>query len=112
MEGFFVLLIGYFIFLIIDYHRAIENGNLIKAYQEDKKQYAIDNHKPVWYYGVSQGKPIYIETLTDKKVYKGIDNFGFKRWFYEENKKPMVYTYNKKLQNCLIANSAKAKIFI
>lgn len=109
MGEFFFMLIGYFVFLIINYNRAVKIGNLNCFYQEDRKEYTLSNHKPVWFYGVEQGKPIYIETSTNKKIYKGIDNFGFNRWFYIENNKPMTYVYNEQLQNKLKINSTKAK---
>lgn len=109
MGEFFFMIIGYFIFLFVNYNRAAKIGNLNCFYQEDRKEYAVKYNKPVWYYGIKNNNPIYLETTTNQEVYKGIDNYGFERWFYKKSNKPIIYAIDKRIEDKLNINILKAK---
>lgn len=106
--GFFSLLIGYIVFLLMNYK---EGSKIWK--QEGKecnrsKEYAINHNKPVWFYGYYKNEKIYIETKSNRKVFKGIDKNGLKRWYYTDTKRPMEYTEDKILINNIKQNKAVA----
>lgn len=108
MAGFFSLLIGYFVFLIISYFNSREIGIRNQFYREDRKEYAIKNNKPVWFERMNGDERVYLEVNTNKRVYKGTDKYGLKRWYYEKTKKPMQYAEDKKILQSLVHNKSIA----
>ena len=108
MAGFFSIVIGYFMFLAISYYKAKKIGNEKRFYRNERKEYAIKYNKPVWLGRIENNKCIYLETKSDKKVYRDIDKYGLKRWYYIKTKQPMQYTENKKIMRSLMCNETIA----
>lgn len=108
MVGFFSLLIGYFVLLIISYYKASKFGVRNQFYKNERKEYAINNNKPVWFERMNGDKRIYLETRSNKRVYKDIDKYGLKRWYYEKSKQPMQYAKDNKILQSLIHNKSIA----
>ena len=108
MEGFFVLLIGYFVFLIATYHDGNKVWKKDAQYQNSKKQFAISHNKPVWFYGYEKDKKVFIETNTGRRVFQGTDIQGLKRWYYTDTKKPMKYPEDKRILLSLERNKSIA----
>ena len=92
MAGFFSILIGYFVFLIISYYKVNKFGVRNQFYRDERKKYAINNNKSVWF------------ERMNRKVYKGVDKYGLKRWYYEKSEQPMQYTEDKRILQSLIHN--------
>lgn len=115
MAGFFSLLIGYFVFLIISYFNGKKIWDKNKYYYNNKKEYAIKHNKPVWFEGYNnQREKTFAETRSMKKVFKGIDKNGLKRWYYTDTKNPMQYVEDEKIiksieQNKIAALTEKRK---
>lgn len=108
--GFFSLLIGYFVFLIINYHKANKVWKQETIYRNKNKQYSIDNNKPVWFHGYYKDKQIYTETRSEREVFKGIDKNGLRRWYYTDTKKPMQYAEDKRIITSINRNKTIALI--
>lgn len=102
--GFFSILIGYLIFLLMSYHEASKIGNRNRSEQNYRKQYAIDYHKTVWLKCMRGDERIYVETRSGKEVYKDIDKHGLSRWYYTNTKRPMQYAEDKRLLTSLNHN--------
>ena len=108
MVGFFSLLIGYFVLLIISYYKANKIGIRNQFYREDRKEYAIKNNKSVWFEKMNGDERIYLEVNTNRRVYKGTDKYGLRRWYYEKTEKPMQYIEDKRVMQSLIRNKTIA----
>lgn len=108
MGEFFLILIGYFVFLLMNYKKANEISKQNKFEQDDNKQYAIKFNKPVWFKTIEKDKEVYIETRSGRKVFKGIDKNGFKRWYYFDSKQPMQYFKDERILQSLSCNQTVA----
>ena len=104
MAGFFSILIGYFVFLIISYYKVNKFGVRNQFYRDERKKYAINNNKSVWFERMDGDERIYLKTDNNRKVYKGVDKYGLKRWYYEKSEQPMQYTEDKRILQSLIHN--------
>ena len=108
MAGFFWLLIGYFAFLIMTYH---DGSKVWKANERDRKkrkQNAIINNIPVYFYGYEKDNKVYAETKTDRKLFSGTDKSGRKRWYYRTTKTPMNYFEDKRIMESIERNKTMA----
>ena len=56
--GFFSLLIGYFVFLIMTYREGNKVWKQEANNRNKNKQYAIEHNRPVWFYGYYKDKQI------------------------------------------------------
>lgn len=108
MVGFFSLLIGYFVLLIISYYKANKIGIRNQFYRENRKEYAIKNNKPVWFEKMNGDERIYLEVNTNRRVYKGTDKYGLRRWYYEKTERPIQYAEDKRVMQSLIRNKTIA----
>lgn len=108
MAGFFSLLIGYFVILIISYYKANKIGVRNQFYKNDRKEYAIKNNKPIWFDRMNKDKRVYLEINSGRRVYKGIDKHGLNRWYYEKTERPMQYVENKNIMRSLNHNKTVA----
>ena len=97
MGEFFLILIGYFVFLLMNYKKANDIDNENKFYRDDSREYAINFNKPVWFEGYKKDQENYLETKSNRRVFKGIDKNGLKRWYYLDTKHPMQYVEDKRI---------------
>ena len=110
MVGFFSILIGYVVLLIISYYKASKFGIRNQFYRNERKEYAIKNNKPVWFERMNGDERIYLELRSNRRVYKDIDKYGLKRWYYEKTRQPMQYIRYDRILQSLNLNKANAFI--
>lgn len=110
MVGFFSILIGYFVFLIISYYKVNKVWKQEAAYRNKNRQYSINNNKPVWFHGYYKDKQIYTETRSEREVFKEIDKNGLRRWYYTDTKKPMQYAEDKRIITSIDRNKTIALV--
>lgn len=108
MGEFFLILIGYFVFLLMNYKKANDINNENKFYRDDSREYAIRFNKPVWFEGYKKDQKNYLETRSNRKVFKGIDKNGLKRWYYLDTKHPMQYVEDKRIFESFKRNKTTA----
>ena len=106
--GFFSLLIGYFVFLIMTYREGNKVWKQEANNRNKNKQYAIEHNRPVWFYGYYKDKQIYIETKSGREVFEGMDKYGLKRWCYTNTNRPMQYAEDKRIIESLNRNKSIA----
>lgn len=106
--GFFSLLIGYFVFLIMTYREGNKVWKQEANNRNKNKQYAIEHNRPVWFYGYYKDKQIYIETKSGREVFEGMDKYGLKRWCYTNTNRPMQYPEDKRIIESLNRNKSIA----
>lgn len=108
MAGFFSLLIGYIVFLIMTNHEVNKKLRVEEREREGRKQTAIKNNKRVYFYDYEKNLKIYEEIETGKKLFVGTDKTGRKRWYYKITKAPMQYSEDKRIMESIERNQTMA----
>ena len=116
MGGFFMLLIGYFVWLFrMYYHSAKDDYKRAKTdsfYRNDKYQTAVKFNSLIYMgnYDSKTKQRLYYEVATGKQVVIRNNRLGLKRWFYADTLKALVYQEDRRIKESLESNVEIAKL--
>ena len=118
MGGFFMLLIGYFVWLFrMYYHSAKEDYKQAKMgtasfYRNDRYQTAKKFNSLIYMgdYDSKSKQTLYYEVATGKQVVIRNNKLGLKKWFYADTMKALVYQEDRRIKDSLECNAVIAKL--